>query len=176
MTSYVNYAKINSLTYKQDSTWRKASEVTIIHKKEYNMESKIITAGNIDKVVISEFGNENVKFIGLVKANKPMTEQMKGLANELLHTLYEVWNKRYNRISWITEWNEFRYESLKNTTRIATQYEKDGKIYNSDPNDPTNLANPAFGPLNYVYDDSVTPKKIYFEDTNSGIDISIFEM
>ena len=53
-----------------------------------------------------------------------MTPEMEKIANEMLSSLYDVWTRRYNRINWITQDSEFRYESLKRPLSKAWEAEK----------------------------------------------------
>ena len=88
------------------------------------METTIMTEGTMDKAVYLKIANEDVQFIGFVKSNISMTEEMKEVANKILSMLHDVWTQRYDRINWITHNSEFRYESLKRPLLVAWDAEK----------------------------------------------------
>ena len=88
------------------------------------MNTTIMATGENDKVVCLKMENEYMQFIGFVKSNISMTPEMEKIANEMLSSLYDVWTRRYNRINWITQDSEFRYESLKRPLSEAWEAEK----------------------------------------------------
>ena len=88
------------------------------------METTIMTEGTMDKAVYLKIENEDVQFIGFVKSNISMTQEMEEVANKILSTLYDVWTQKYDRINWITHNSEFRYESLKKPLLVAWNAEK----------------------------------------------------
>lgn len=87
------------------------------------MNTTIMATGENDKVVCLKMENEYMQFIGFVKSNISMTPEMEKIANEMLSSLYDVWTRRYNRINWITQDSEFRYESLKRPLSKAWEAE-----------------------------------------------------
>ena len=88
------------------------------------IETTIMTEGTMDKAVYLKIENEDVQFIGFVKSNISMTQEMEEVANKILSTLYDVWTQKYDRINWITHNSEFRYESLKKPLLVAWNAEK----------------------------------------------------
>ena len=88
------------------------------------METTIMTEGTMDKAVYLKIENEDIQFIGFVKSNISMTQEMEEVANKILSTLYDVWTQKYDRINWITHNSEFRYESLKKPLLVAWNAEK----------------------------------------------------
>ena len=88
------------------------------------METTIMTEGTMDKAVYLKIENEDVQFIGFVKSNILMTQEMEEVANKIISTLYDVWTQKYDRINWITNNSEFRYESLNKPLLVAWNAEK----------------------------------------------------
>ena len=50
------------------------------------MNSTIMTEGTMDKAVYLKIENEDVQFIGFVKSNISMTQEMEEVANKILST------------------------------------------------------------------------------------------
>lgn len=88
------------------------------------MNTTIIAKGAMDKAVYLKIENEDVQFIGFVKSNISMTQEMEEVANKILSTLYDVWTQKYDSINWITHNSEFRYASLVKPLLVAWNAEK----------------------------------------------------
>ena len=88
------------------------------------INTTIMATGENDKVVYLKMENEYMQFVGFVKSNISMTPEMEKIANEMLLSLYDVWTRKYNRINWINQASEFRYESLKSPLSKAWNAEK----------------------------------------------------
>ena len=56
-----------------------------------------MTEGKMDKAVYLKIENEDVQFIGFVKSNISMTQEMEEVANKILSTLYDVWTQKYEK-------------------------------------------------------------------------------
>lgn len=100
------------------------------------MDSKIVTGGKMEKAVFLEIENEELQFMGFIKANVSMNEETRKIANTILSKLYETWTGKYHKLSWIQYKTEFRYESLKDIQPILNNAREEGildseKIYMS---------------------------------------------
>ena len=85
------------------------------------MDSKIVTGGKMEKAVFLEIENEELQFMGFIKANVSMNEETRKIANTILSKLYETWTGKYHKLSWIQYKTEFRYESLKDIQPILNK-------------------------------------------------------
>lgn len=100
------------------------------------MDSKIVTGGKMEKAVFLEIENEELQFMGFIKANVSMNEETRKIANTILSKLYETWTGKYHKLSWIQYKTEFRYESLKDIQPFLNNAREEGildseKIYMS---------------------------------------------